>query len=88
MPPIRFIAGQLFDLGCLINTSPSTLVPYHNLCMHRAITTPSSERLPFIIEQESKQAPQRDQAHVRHDRRHKARLLYPGSDESTEVPPS
>ncbi len=49
--------------------------------VHRAIATPPPERLSLVIEQNAKQAPQRDQTHVGHDGRDEARLDDPRRDE-------
>ena len=56
--------------------------------MHRAIPRPPPKRLPAEIKQDAEETPQQDQGHIRHDRRHKARLNHPRSNELREsVPP-
>ncbi len=53
--------------------------------MDFAILRPSPERLAFVPEQNSEQAPNRRQGHVRHDRRNVARFNDPWCDELTKT---
>jgi hypothetical protein len=56
--------------------------------MNITLPTPPPKRLPLEIKHKSKQTPQRDQPHIRHDRRHKPALLHPRRDELCEpIPP-
>lgn len=49
--------------------------------MDRAILRPPSELLPTVVEEYTEQAPERDQAHVRHDWRNEAVFYDPRRDE-------
>jgi hypothetical protein len=42
--------------------------------------SPPPKRLPLEIKQKPKQTPQRNQTHIRHNRRHKPALLHPRRD--------
>ena len=56
--------------------------------MHTAVLSPPPECLPLIVEQESKQAPQQDQAPIRHDGRNIPIRNNPIGDELAEpIPP-
>jgi len=53
-----------------------------------AIPTPPPKSLPVEVKHKPKQTPQRDQPHVRHNRRHKPALLHPRRDEFRKpIPP-
>jgi hypothetical protein len=53
--------------------------------MHPIIPAPPAESLPIEVKQYPEKTPQRNQTHIRHNRRHKTRLVDPRRDELREA---
>jgi hypothetical protein len=73
---------------CRIPKLPIFSPHLHSQLMNIAIPTPPPERLPVEVKHKPKQTPQRNQPHIRHNRRHKPALLHPRRDELRKpIPP-